>query len=73
MTIPLYELSDVRTLSGKELDDRDQFAIGCVLEGVDRDGLRARMHDQGWRFDNGEYTQWRAAAKRIKQWAEARL
>lgn len=65
MLVPLHELRDVRVLNGKELSDRDAFAIAYVLQGVDRDGLRARMHEKGWRFSNQEYARWRKAAHEV--------
>lgn len=65
MTTPLYELRDVRMLKSKELIERDNFAITCILAGIDRDGLRTKMHDRGYRFSNEEYTIWRKSAHEI--------
>jgi len=69
MTIPPCDLRDVRVLRDKELIERDNFAITCILAGADRDGLRTRMRSMGYRFSNGEYTIWRKSAYEItRQW-----
>jgi hypothetical protein len=65
MFVPTYELSDVRVLTGNQLAERDLFAVTSVLCGVEREALRKRMHERGWRFSNKEYTHWREAARRI--------
>lgn len=71
MFVPTYELSDVRVLTGNQLAERDLFAITCILCGIGRNALRARMHEREWRFSNEEYVRWRQAARTASQKASA--
>lgn len=64
---------DVRTLITQERIARDNFAIDCIIQGANRSELRTRMQNNGYYFDNKEYTIWRKSAYDIQQQEYAHL